>query len=622
MIKLHWDPHPATTKKKPSPSASASALSSSSTTSAVAQLLLRWRGRSSAAKDESIEFFSALRNNQPDRGASDHAGRGGTPDERGVAKRAAVFGGSGDGGGEQLLTTGTGKHDYDWLLTPPESPLRSPATNATTGHRVSTPAPRRLERASSASYAKGNSRLPLTRRENGTPASRLARSSSATSQPSSAVQAPGAMFSGRPSYGRTLSSASVSSVNTVSNASVSSTPRGSSSATSPRTPVTAKSAPAVAAAARSRHRDRTQALRVFGSVAAGQPNASAAASRSRPSPTAVTTSGTRLRATAGATGTSSPRSTTATSQQPVATRRGANTVARSGPVRQTAAGSTAKAASPTPPPRDVNLAAGAFRVAPTSFSSKSRQVPASGKQRNGNALAAASTTAQRWLPAPPTAATAVAGRNARREEPFAHGSSRNSDSRRKIDVANTSTAARRTVELSSSRGMNGGSPTSTGGRNKPTDTDVKRLWQGAAARHLISAVHRDATPTPRSSRSSVASRSRLGIMSVPSSGSESTTGRRSTPAKGRPAAAAAASPGVAVPDAFASTRYDAMLLREDPRNLTWLHGCDEDDDGIGGGGQVEASLESFDVPAGSSSTGLHGCAALNFGAYLEGRHVI
>mgnify|MGYP003702100691 CR=1 FL=1 len=57
-----------TTKKKP--------LSSSPSTSAVAKLLLRWRGRSKAAKDESIEFFSELRSSQPDRrgAASDHAG--------------------------------------------------------------------------------------------------------------------------------------------------------------------------------------------------------------------------------------------------------------------------------------------------------------------------------------------------------------------------------------------------------------------------------------------------------------------------------------------------------------------------------------------------------------------
>uniref|UniRef100_A0A0E0L0Y1 Uncharacterized protein n=1 Tax=Oryza punctata TaxID=4537 RepID=A0A0E0L0Y1_ORYPU len=611
MIKLHSDPHPAATKKK----------APSSSTSAVAKLLLRWRGRSKAAKDESIEFFSELRSSQPDRGAaSDHAGGGGAPDGKGKATRAAAAGDGGGGGGGKLLSTGTEKHDYDWLLTPPASPLWSPATSAAAGHRVSAapPPPSRLERACSTPYEKGNSRgLPLTRRENGTPASRLARSSSATLQLSTVAHAPGTVFSGR----RTLSSASVSSINTLSNTSVSSTPRGSSAATSPRTPATARSVPAMAAAARTRHRDRTQALHVFGSVAvAGQPNASSLASRSRPSPTAPS-SGARQRAMPGTTGTSSPRSTIPASQEPVATRRGANSLARSG--------STARAASPSPRPRDVNLAAGASRVAPPpTSSSKLRQVRALGKQLNGNenGMAAASSTAQRWRPAPPAAAAAIAGRNARREDPIAHGSSRNSDSRRKSDVANTSTTARRTADLSSPSGANGGSPTSAGGRNKSTETDAKRsLWQGAAAQHLLAAARRDTTPTSRrSGRSSVASRSRLGITSAASSGESLTTptGRRSTPAKGRPAAAAAAeaaaSPRVAAADAFPSTRYDAMLLREDPRNLTWLHGCDDDDEEeeIGGGGLVEASLESFDVPAGSSSTGLHGGETLNFGANL------
>uniref|UniRef100_A0A0D9ZXB2 Uncharacterized protein n=1 Tax=Oryza glumipatula TaxID=40148 RepID=A0A0D9ZXB2_9ORYZ len=589
-----------TTKKKPP--------SSSPSTSAVAKLLLRWRGRSKAAKDESIEFFSELRSGQPDRrgAASDHAGGGGAPDGRGKAKSAAPAAAGGDaGGGGKLLSTGTEKHDYDWLLTPPASPLWSPATSAAAGHHVSAaPPPSRLERASSAPYAKGNSRLPLTRRENGPPASRLSRSSSATSQLSTVAHAPGTVFSGR----RTLSSASVSSINTASSTSVGSTPRGSSASTSPRTPATARGAPA--GAARPRHRDRTQALHVFGAAAAaGQPSASSLVSRSRPSLTAPS-SGALQRATPGAAGTSSPRSTAPACQQPAATRRGANSVARSG--------STPRAASPSPRARDVSIAAGASRVAPPAMSSsKPRQAPASGKQSNGNGMAAASTAAQRWR---------SAGRNARREEAVTHESSRNSDSRRKIDVANTSAAARRTADLSSPRGASGGSPTSGGGgRNKSTDTDAKRsLWQGAAARHLMAAARRDATPITRRSGglSSVASRSRLGITPAASSGdiSATPTGRRSTQAKGRPAAdaaaaAAAASPRVAAGDAFPSSRYDAMLLREDPRNLTWLHGCDDDEE-IDGGDLVEASLESFDVPAGLSSTGLHGGRTLNFGANL------
>ncbi|KAG8081655.1 hypothetical protein GUJ93_ZPchr0018g11334 [Zizania palustris] len=226
MIKLHRDPHPGTTTKKKPASSSASA---SSSTSAAAKLLLRCRGRSGAAnKDESIELLSALRNSQLDLRASCHAGRGGTHDVKGKEPRR---------GGGELLSTGIGKHDYDWLLTPPVSPLWSPATSAAAGDRVSAAAPSRLERAFSASHARSNSRqLPLTRRENGSPAaSRLARSSFATTSQPSVAHAPGIVFSGRPSsHARTWSyaSASASSINTVSNASVTSTRLGSSSATS------------------------------------------------------------------------------------------------------------------------------------------------------------------------------------------------------------------------------------------------------------------------------------------------------------------------------------------------------------------------------------------------------
>nr|XP_045088579.1 uncharacterized protein LOC109767570 [Aegilops tauschii subsp. strangulata] len=68
--------------------------------------------------------------------------------------------------------------------------------------------------------------------------------------------------------------------------------------------------------------------------------------------------------------------------------------------------------------------------------------------------------------------------------------------------------------------------------------------------------------------------------------------RRSTAGKDKVAVV------VAAPDAFPSTRYDAMLLREDPKNLTWLNGCGEDDDGEDGScgaGLVDGSLEPFHV---------------------------
>lgn len=68
---------------------------------------------------------------------------------------------------------------------------------------------------------------------------------------------------------------------------------------------------------------------------------------------------------------------------------------------------------------------------------------------------------------------------------------------------------------------------------------------------------------------SVASGSRLGSAATVS---DARGRRRSTAEKDKVAVA------VATPDAFPSTRYDAMLLREDPKNLTWLNGCGEDDD--------------------------------------------
>jgi hypothetical protein len=58
--RLPCDPHPRTTKKTVA-------------SAAAVQLLLR-RGGRGAAKDESIEFFSALRECQPDRRVSGQTG--------------------------------------------------------------------------------------------------------------------------------------------------------------------------------------------------------------------------------------------------------------------------------------------------------------------------------------------------------------------------------------------------------------------------------------------------------------------------------------------------------------------------------------------------------------------
>jgi hypothetical protein len=163
---------------------------------------------------------------------------------------------------------------------------------------------------------------------------------------------------------------------------------------------------------------------------------------------------------------------------------------------------------------------------------------------------------------------------------------------RKINV-DEATAPRRTAGLASAATSSG--LTRTGSR-KSANADAKR------------AVNEDlkSTVRQRSIHSSIASRSRLGLASTSSVAGSIAGGRRATAKKGKVTAAAR----VAVTDAFPSTRYDAMLLREDPKNLTWLNGCDEDDgdeDGICGVGLVDGSLdlEPFSVTV----TGASGTAA-------------
>ncbi|VAH27253.1 unnamed protein product [Triticum turgidum subsp. durum] len=439
--RLPCDPHPRTTKK-----ASASA--------AAVQLLLRHHG---AGKDESIEFFSALSGQTDEKAA----------DRRGKAK----------------LRAEVGKHDYDWLLTPPATPLSC------------SPALSRLTRATSASNAKSNSPLSRARRDKGS---------------SSSLNTSELASSGRPPHvRRTLSSASSSSFKATSSASGKST-----TATSPRPP-------AAAATCRPPPQDKTHGRRLSsGSGGASQPKGS---SSSRPR--------------APTTGASSPKSTTrAASEQPALTRRGANAVARSRFAGQLShdAVSTAHAV----PPSMV----------------KTRPVPATVKQRShGNGTATSLATA--------------ASRSAPRGDLLASKrlSSSGVDGRK---IHDEKAAPRRTVGF-------GSSAASTRRCLAKSDSRKLTVKEGAQQRSVRSA----------------ASGSHLGSAATVS---DARGRRRSTAGKDNKVAVAAAAP-----DAFPSTRYDAMLLREDPKNLTWLNGCGEDDDdcedGSCGAGLVDGSLEPFHV---------------------------
>ncbi|KAM3383773.1 hypothetical protein ACQJBY_008434 [Aegilops geniculata] len=400
--------------------------------------------------------------------------------------------GAADRRGKAKLRAEVGKHDYDWLLTPPATPLSC------------SPALSRLTRATSASHAKSNSPLSRARREKGI---------------SSSLNTTVLASSGRPPHvRRTLSSASSSSIKATSSASGRSTP-----ATSPRPP-------AAATASRPHPQDKTHGRQQVssGSGAASQPKGP---SSSRPR--------------APAAGAPSPKSTTrVASEQPALTRRGANAVARSRFAGQLShdAMSTAQAAENAVPPSMV----------------KTRPVPATVKQRShGNGTAAMSTF-------PATAAS----RSAPRGDLSASKrlSSSGGDGRKTHD--DEKAAPRRTVGF-------GSSAAST--RRCLTKSDSRKLTVNEGGEQ-------------RSTRS-VPSGGRLRSAATIA---DARGRRRSTAGKDNKVAVV-----VAAPDAFPSTRYDAMLLREDPKNLTWLNGCGEDDDdgedGSCGAGLVDGSLEPFHV---------------------------
>ncbi|KAL6865010.1 hypothetical protein ACP4OV_016161 [Aristida adscensionis] len=564
MSRLTRDQHARATKK-PSPSPS-----SPSSSSSAAQLLLRRGGRAAATNGESIEFFSDLRRCQPadePRASSGHHSerRTGRPaDGRGKATRRGSRAGS-----DELLSSEIGKHDYDWLLTPPATPLWSPATSAS-GHQVPAPAANRLERAASASYTKTNSRLGAsnpTGREKGNPTSRLARSSSggAGIHPTS-IDVPAMASSGHALHVRTPSWASATSINSAtSNLSVGSTPFGSP-ATSPRSAATASSA---ALAARPCRRAKPP-------PAAGQCRTSPCSPRlsvAAPAPA----SSSRAQATPAQGGASSPRSTTSASRQaPSLTGRG------SAAARSRLGGSTALAISPATPTRGA-------RAVPLS-SGKPWQAPAAVK--HGSAAAAASAPTQRWRQ---SLAPALAA--ARREDSLASRSPRNSDGRKIAEKA----APHRAAAVAATAGGGGGGLTRTDSRKSATTHAANRVVDGKGDRRRPDAAksgggasaNRPLTLLQRSILS-VTSRSRRGPTATASEVSSSAASGRSTPVSGQHVAAAART--IAEADAFPSARYDAMLLREDPKNLTWLRGCDDGDDGGGGGSDlVDSSLEPFYV---------------------------
>ncbi|CAL5094184.1 unnamed protein product [Urochloa decumbens] len=540
------DSHPRTTRKP-----------STGFTSAAAWLLLRHGRTAEAANGESIEFFSALRKCLPDPHISGQtAARGAAQPADGKGKTRR--GGSGGSADEVLsLSSGIGKHDYDWLLTPPGTPLWSPATS-TSG--LSAAAPSRLAKAGSASHSKTSSRLGPTgnigEKKKPTP-SRLSNCSSATSLNSNAVPP------GRPLRVRT---SSVSSINTASNASVSSTPLWSGGSSSPRTPGTARS-PAAAATAQTRRRDRARVATTTGYVVVPS-----MAAPSKPRPTCA-------RAHPNAPGVSSPRSTAATtSRHPSLPRRAGDVAtARSRLARQS--GGTV---STLPHPRDAHQ--------PSSRGASSVASSSNGGVMSRLTPAASTVMAQRWRRS--LAPAIAASRNVRRENSLDNGSpihgigqKVNGEKTRPHRAAVMDSGVTRTASLKST---NSTIVKRTVNENEGCRRPDARQHGGAGAPD-----HRKPMVPPlQETRGSaaVATRSRLGIMAAAASKSGSIAGGHQ---HGAPVAVVAKFAG---PEAFPSTRYDAMLLREDPRNLTWLRGSDED----GGIDLVDSSLELFDVATGLS----------------------
>ncbi|CAL4907369.1 unnamed protein product [Urochloa decumbens] len=491
-------------------------------TSAAARLLLRHGRTAEVANGESIEFFSALRKCMPDPHISGHtAARGAAQPADGKGKTRR--GGSGSSADEVLsLSSRIGKHDYDWLLTPPGTPLWSPATS-TSG--LSAVAPSRLAKAGSASHSKTSSRLGPTanigEKKKPTP-SRLSNCSSATSLNSNALPP------GRPLRVRT---SSASSINTASNASVSSTPLWSGGLSSPRTPSTARSS----AAAQTRRRDRARMATTTSYIMVPS-----MAAPSKPRPTCA-------RAHPSTPGVSSPRSTAATtSRHPSLPRRGDGVVVLARLARQSGGtGST---------PHQTGRGAPGL-ASDSNGGAKPRKTPAG--MRQDGAAAASTATAQRWrrLLAPATAAT----RNVRREDSldsvspvYGAGQKVNGEKTRPHRAAIMGSGVARTASLKSANSTIAKRTVNENeGCRRP---DARRQGGDGAPDH-----RKPMAPLQETRRLAVVSRSRLGIMAAASKNGSIAGGHQ----HGAPTPAAAVAK-VAGPEAFPSMPYDQCCSARTP----------------------------------------------------------
>ncbi|KAG7624489.1 hypothetical protein AtNW77_Chr3g0163851 [Arabidopsis thaliana] len=248
--------------------------------------------------DENLDLFSKIRRSFP-LASSDEL-----PDVSAKLGRLSVGSKIAPKGKDDLLSSAEGgKNDYDWLLTPPGTPLGNDSHSSLAAPKIASSA-----RASSASKA---SRLSVSQSESGYHSSRPARSSSVT-RPSISTSQYSSFTSGRsPSSILNTSSASVSSYirpSSPSSRSSSSarpaTPTRTSSASRSSTPSRIRPGSSSSSMDKARpslsSRPSTPTSRP--QLSASSPNIIASRPNSRPStPTRRSPSSTSLSATSGPT---------------------------------------------------------------------------------------------------------------------------------------------------------------------------------------------------------------------------------------------------------------------------------------------------------------------------------